>query len=69
MEDADVAYAAHLAGREDFDVAPTPIVVVSKRYDIMEVENGAVAFPYGKVDRVAAVKHLASGGDMNRASH
>ena len=65
LEDADVAYAAHLAGGEKFDVSPAAIVVVSKRYDVMEVEYGAVAFPHGKVDGVAAVEHLASCGDMN----
>ena len=69
MEDADVAYAAHLSRCEKFDVAPTAIVVVSQRYDVMEVQDRAVGFPYGKVNGVAAVKHLASCGDMNGASH
>jgi len=68
-EDAAVADAAALAGGEQLDVAPTSVKGIAQRYDIAEFEYRAVGFPYGNIDRVAGVKHCASGGYVYRASH
>lgn len=50
-----IANFPDFAGREDFDVPPTTIEVIAQRYNVMEVENRAVGFPYGNIDRVARV--------------
>ena len=39
LEDTYIPYLPDFAGREDFDVAPTAIVVVSQRYDVVEVQD------------------------------
>lgn len=60
-EDTAIAYLSALARSENFDVAPTSVKGISKRYDIAEFEDRAVGFPYGNIDRVAGVEHRASG--------
>ena len=63
-EDAAVAYLTALAGGKQLDVAPASVKIVSQGDTISEFEDRAVGFPNGNVDRVAAVKHGASGGNM-----
>lgn len=68
-EDTAVAYLAALARSKEFDVSPTSVKGISKRYDVAEFEDRAVGFPYGNIDGVAGVEHRASGGYVYRASH
>ena len=39
VEDATVADAAHLAGREDFDIAPTAIEVIAERDNVVKLQD------------------------------
>ncbi|MBD5424584.1 MAG: hypothetical protein HDR45_00100 [Bacteroides sp.] len=57
FEDAAVADFATFAGGKQLDVAPTSVKIVSQGDTITEFEDRAVGFPYGNIDRVAAVKH------------
>lgn len=64
-----IANLAAFAGGKQLDVAPASVKIVSQRYTITEFEVRTVGFPYGNIDRVAAVKHCASGRYVYRASH
>ena len=64
-ENATISDFADLPRREQFYIASTGIKIVAKRDAIMQVKYFAVCFPNGNIHRVAAVKHSASGGDMN----
>lgn len=68
-EDTAVAYLPALARSENFDVAPTSVKGISKRYDVAEFEDRTVGFPYGNIDWVAGIEHRASGADMYGMSH
>lgn len=61
---AAVANFADLPRCEQFYIASTCIKIVAERDAIMQVKYFAVGFPNGNVDRVAAVKHGASGGNV-----
>ena len=56
-EDAAVANLAALAGGKQLYVAPASVKIVSQGDTISEFEDRAVGFPYGNIDRVAAVEH------------
>ena len=56
-EDTAVAYFAALAGGKQLYVAPASVKIVSQGDTISEFEDRAVGFPYGNIDRVAAVEH------------
>ena len=64
-EDTAVAYLSALAGGKDFDVPPASVKIVAERDAIMQVKYFAVCFPNGNIHRVAAIKHSASGSNMN----
>ena len=55
FEDAAVANLAALAGGKQLYVAPASVKIVSQGDTISEFEDRAVGFPYGNIDRVAAV--------------
>ena len=63
-KNAAVADFAHLTRLEQLNVAPAAIKGISQGYDVAEFEDRAVGFPYGNIDRVAGVEHLASSGDL-----
>ena len=54
-EDAAVANLAALAGGKQLHIAPASVKIVSQGDTISEFENRTVGFPYGNIDRVAAV--------------
>ena len=56
-EDAAVANLAALAGGKYLYVPPASVETVSQRDAVTEFEDRAVGFPYGNIDRVAAVEH------------
>ena len=68
-EDAAVAYLAALAGGKYLYVPPAAVKIVSQRDTISEFQDRAVGFPNGNIHRVAAVKHSASGCNMNCFRH
>ena len=55
FEDAAVANLAALAGGKQLHIAPASVKIVSQGDTISEFENRTVGFPYGNIDRVAAV--------------
>ncbi len=63
-EDAAVTDFAALAGGKQLYVAPSSVKIVSPCDTISEFKYRAVGFPYGNIDRVAAVE-CASGAYMN----
>lgn len=66
-EDAAIADAATLAGGKYLYIPPAAVKIVAERDAILQVENRAVGFPQGNIDRVAAVEHRASGSYMYAA--
>ena len=66
---ATISDFADLPRREQFYIASTGIKIVAERDGIMQVKYFAVCFPNGNIHRVAAVKHSASGGNMNASCH
>ena len=54
-EDATVANFAALVGGEYLYVPPASVETVSQRDAVTEVEDRAVEFSYGNIDRVAGV--------------
>lgn len=68
-EDAAVADSAAFAGGQYLDIAPTAVEVVAQGDAVMRLQDRAVGFPHGNIDRVAAVEHCSCGGYMDRASH
>ena len=69
LEDAAVANFAALAGGKYLYVPPPSVETVLQRDAVTEFENRTIGFPYGNIDRVAAVEHCASGRYVYRASH
>ena len=65
FEDIAVADFATLAGGKYLNVPPTSVKIVSQGDTISEFEYFAVCFPNGNIHRVAAIKHSASGSNMN----
>ena len=57
FEDAAVANLAALAGGKQLHIATASVKIVSQGDTISEFENRTVGFPYGNIDRVAAVEH------------
>ena len=64
-EDTAVAYLAALTGGKYLYVPPAAVERVTERNDITQFQDRAVGFPYGNIDRVAAVEHCASGRYVN----
>lgn len=68
-ENGRISYPTDFAGGKRLHIAPASIKIVSQGDTISEFKYRAVGFPYGNIDRVAAVEHGASGGYVYRASH
>ena len=68
-KNAAVANFADLPRREQFYIASPGIEIVAERDAIMQVKYFAVCFQNGNIHRVAAIKHSASGGNMNASCH
>ena len=64
-KNATISDFADLPRCEQFDIASSCIKIVAERDAIMQMKYFAVGFPYGNIHRVAAVKHSASGRDVN----
>ena len=65
LEHATISDFATLSRSKNFHIAPTAIEVIAQRYNVMEVQNRAVGFPNGYIDRVAGIEHCASGADVD----
>ena len=68
-ENTTISDFPKFSGGQQFDIAPTSVKIISYRYAIFIVDDGAVGFPNGNIDRVAGIEDVASGRDMYRASH